>query len=1166
MAKDTRKKAPKHPIDRLGLVVDCRSEPDTALKFVLIHFKGKGDTWRCYKTDPSNKKSYRFYFYLLLLSGLCSRWFRQRLENQSLPSSKKASGFSLHATDSLYGTMVKYYYDFKGKPGRYLAIPCELREGVAFMFIPKSSGGGGKNSRIELASEVSSDHLHFWATDGFPADTPPQESMFEVLKDDLPKRSIEPQDVDHLIGRLCKCQQWQTWERKAKELRDVAKRTTILARIRDHLRQEALQELLNGRLRSEDLDDYVTLGMQLGELPSPNDVVPHRDNTSAAFPFEHGRVWRRFNPGVLLNPAGQYAISSPVGTGKTTFLRHLQSKMLAPDGPLLAFYLPAACLNGFTKLTWPKLREYLADSLTGILPKEPCTTEFDKAFTDHRFVLLVDGLDQLGEAGLNCSHLVDQIIALANGNPVIIAGRPTAIRWLEHRPSIAILRLEHFDSQAKKQFFGESYDSACRICRHCSDLLAVPMLAYLVRLVAQADKDRGNSQPICSRWDLYSRIVDYIFYEHTSNIQDKNHDEWADGVTEAIGRVAYGAIDRKIPLWSVVPQKVCRDLLRGTALSLDTIPSCGVADMLRQGLSQRAQCLAFGHQSFQEFFAAEWIKCDQQRLEHVLSEYWNPKWHEVIKFLVGTTDGKEVVEKLYPDTGRDTPIHSRLFVASECAGEAGICGELESRLTHNLLALVNRCPFDHDALKALASLGTEHSLQLTWETVAVSGGAHAASISENPDILDALFSEERLEEALSAFANTIVSSGMPAVLRAWVHHCPERIFDALLPLLRHRNERLRYGAAAVLSATMPYVNSVRAHRIWEMLASRDAEDRRTALMCLWQHGDLSPSQISTVIDRLEDADRDVGHQAVIVLLSLSCEFDSTAVQRMTDICHSKNEMAMANAADVLCHMPETLTPTQIERFEGMLNDHNPRVKETSLRMLGAIGKRVSSRTIWRALDLMDDEDVSVSVHAIDTCASRCDALQTEEVQRICQHMTHSNRFVRITTLNAVRYLRERLSPRAIKTIVASLTDPKYCVTAICACSFICDKLTPAQLAQIVDLLPHSHLPLLFQSQLTQNPLSDKYSWMLPRSPVEIVAAYAPYLTDDEFATILKMVTCPKQFGEIETCMPMLDAARCSREDIARITPLLDGYGGNRCVYAKLREIHALGGLEGITEG
>jgi len=400
-------------------------------------------------------------------------------------------------------------------------------------------------------------------------------------------------------------------------------------------------------------------------------------------------VWRRFNPGVLLNPAGQYAISSPVGTGKTTFLRHLQSKMLAPNGPLLAFYLPAAHLNGFTKLTWPKLREYLAESFTGILPKKLCAAEFDKAFTDHCLVFLIDGLDQLGEPRLNCSHLVGQVLAMVNGNPIIMAGRPTAMRWAEKRPGITLLKLEPFDDDAQKRYFGDHYDAACRTCGRGisllpSHIMAVPMLAYLLRLMAQAQRHEDTEHTVRSRWDLYSFIVNHILYGHEPNIQSKNHDEWVDVVTEALGRIAYGTIDRQNPIWSTVPRHICRDLLQGTSVSLEIVPSCGMVDMCAGERNQRAQCLVFGHQSFQEFFAAEWASADQKRLDHVLSEYGNPKWDEVIRFLAGMGDGERIIRSFYPNSTKDNSISSGLFLAYECSKETQISSELESQLSHDI--------------------------------------------------------------------------------------------------------------------------------------------------------------------------------------------------------------------------------------------------------------------------------------------------------------------------------------------------------------------------------------------------------------------------------------------------------------------------------------------------
>jgi len=79
--------------------------------------------------------------------------------------------------------------------------------------------------------------------------------------------------------------------------------------------------------------------------------------------------------------------------------------------------------------------------------------------------------------------------------------------------------------------------------------------------------------------------------------------------------------------------------------------------------------LFFTHQSFQEFLAARYAMLNSAARERLLQQMWQPRWREVLKFMVGLDDTGKVIEAVYPGPKADNLIFSRLFLAVACLPE-----------------------------------------------------------------------------------------------------------------------------------------------------------------------------------------------------------------------------------------------------------------------------------------------------------------------------------------------------------------------------------------------------------------------------------------------------------------------------------------------------------------
>ncbi len=594
-------------------------------------------------------------------------------------------------------------------------------------------------------------------------------------------------------------------------------------RVHQHIQKEAVRELKK-QLRSDDLDDYVELKLEIGRLPRPGEDSPLREDQPAS-PLEFGRTWSPFNEDTLLIARRQYFLNSISGAGKSTFVRHIQQR-LCDDDDILPFYLRAQDLPKESPLTWPDVRGQLAKSFCEVATGQAVDAFLDEQFNSNRIVFLIDGMDQLGKRGMNCSELVTQVISMSKGNTVIMTGRPSAARWVEDRSDLVFLRLEPFDKAAREKFFGDTYGRALELCRSDMGFLSVPMQAYLVRTIIQA----GADENIQCRWDLYSKFLEYVLYKHSSNIQKVGHDQWAQDIQAALGAVSYEAIDQDEAVWTIIPLGIISTTLDNIGISqrmiIDDLPSVGVGDLLDVSDSTDGPSLVFTHQSFQEFLAADWASRDETRITHILEECWNSKWKETIRFLAGRNEGHSVVDALI-HSHRDNIIHSRLFFAAQCARETGKeADDLKAELTERLLPLLDTS-MRRPAVRSLLWLGSPASLSRAWEHVCrkelpiiSSGVLDPMDDPWNAVITQTLYSEDRLAHIVQRLKQPD-PEWAAEMLDLWPWAIDDDLLENLITRASSSSGQSAYGAQEALVTLSEHLDSKHVSRIIDLLKSGD---------------------------------------------------------------------------------------------------------------------------------------------------------------------------------------------------------------------------------------------------------------------------------------------------------------------------------------------------------
>ena len=650
------------------MVVDLHADPEQALKFVLTHPKTTGDRWHVYPVVPG-KRDWRYCYYVLVLSIMARQWLAGTPRASLTHGKAEWRPFGLHVADDghRYHHLVAYYYEVANERiarsrTRYPGIPFALCKAVRSLLVPRRSKGSSKDPAwVEADSAATADTFRFWTVDDLPLGMPERRdpSVAMLDPDQLAKSSVTESDLRALKEQILCAPFWVNWRDQAAAKRAAASKPDTLTRLRTALANDAQRALetpfpANGGVRPVDLR------VSLGEF-KPVQRTEDRDAMPDAHPTD-GRIWRDWNQDELVVSRGKYFLSAVSGAGKSTFLRQIQQRFSAlPEW--LPVYFEAAHLSNRSTLDWPGIKLSLCTQFRGIASEKMLSKLLEDAFKSGHVLFLVDGMDRLGTPGMNCSELVTDIIDMTASNPVVLAGRPSAARWGAARPDLGMLRLHAFDEAQRKDFLGSEYWRVNDLVPDYEEVLQLPMLAHLAKRLPTTE----GPNAIRSLWDLYSAFIHHALYEHSANRQKMNHDQWAEDVAQTLGELSYRAIDRPRPVFEEMSREILKDCLprEQKMKAIDAIPHAGLADILQRDTLKGGVALKFLHQSFQEFLAAVWVSQDEDRIVHVLHEYWDPKWHPVIRFLAGSEVGERVISALAASSENDAPVHASLLLAVE---------------------------------------------------------------------------------------------------------------------------------------------------------------------------------------------------------------------------------------------------------------------------------------------------------------------------------------------------------------------------------------------------------------------------------------------------------------------------------------------------------------------
>lgn len=1036
----------KNAVEKIGFVVGTNTKPDKCFTHLLVQFKKRQSKLSKFTVSASDPHLFRYYYWLLVMSILAYRRFRWECPEESdwpgkepiaFPLTENVDPKEIRRERFLYRFMVKYYYNLvKANPNRYTTFPketCKLRDNIVSIFKPTDHQGkkwgsergkaielfpGKKNQKIEQA-------IYFWKKEDFPdCDlNDPGLKQIDMLNERPPANSIDGEILDRLLDDIRKSDFWKNWEeiatRKQKAIKLKGATEEIL---RSHLKEEA-NKALSVKLYSR--NNYQPLELEVGYIQQRTepDKIDTELTSEKRETYSHNRDWIPFNWCSLLDSRDVYILSSDLGTGKTTFLRHLQKEILEKSCRIPIFIESAKIENWDFKNKDSFISE-LSKELQPWLTKNKAI-RFLKRQLNRNILLLVDGLDQIKGVNTTCGTLLDNLCKYVT-NSLIVATQPSTVTDYEKFQTITFLRLKPFSATIQKEYFGDDFGRACQLCKDHQWMLGIPILAFMVRtLLIEPNLD----YEVKSRSDLYKRYVDYIVYRYKYEGSEPSLD-LREKIRSELPKIAYEALANMNIKSGKIPLNFCLQCISIPDLQIDSLPRCGFVEIITDRTEGFKKYLLFTHPSFQQFFAAEWACRDNKRKSYLIENYWDPKWRKVIKFLAGMgMVGKDFVRRLYLGSRYDNAIHSKLFLAAECVSETQVRSTIANGICSELLKVSKIECFLIKAILGLVKVGTVHSHNQAWDLLlkAPKTSEYQQRIYQEIESLKLLYLPERLDWVLqNIYPET---SWLPSLLlNAWGFFVPDKIIEQNISKLDCPTKQEFHTALKILLNLAHSLNEVQVQTVFEKLClKRDYQEylldflsslgrrpKTEYLRWIMEYG----FDYSTIRERI----------AVLWAITKLChylssdevdEVDQVLQFLMKDQWYDRHyPFGFTNS------IANRLNDSQIDLCIQELKSKSYRRRLIAVKLLGSVIFRLSKEQVRLFEKTLFDKRQSICCSAIKPAAAVYNRLGTEARSELLKMLWDNRAGIRIESLKSVRNLEPYIEEKELEAVFWNL-DQSY---------------------------------------------------------------------------------------------------------------------------------------------
>jgi HEAT repeat protein len=731
--------------------------------------------------------------------------------------------------------------------------------------------------------------------------------------------------------------------------------------------------------------------------------------------YDHNRTWKFISTDSLFKQSSSlYILSVDAGCGKTTFLRYMQAQLLK-DGKFTAVFLDAFQLEKWNAEKDFDFVEMLANHVKMTISADR-VKGFLGRFLKENIILLIDGLDQIKTGGSEYESLADQVLA-SMGKNVIMASRPSAVLNLENNNKYTFLRLLPFDINDQKNYFKDKFERARQLSQKAPHLIAIPMLAQMVRTLIEDKQDQG----INNRTELYEKFINHIFMEYRHGKTKLSPDERT-LIRQNLRKIAYDALAKKEPDIQIIPLDICYDKIHFAIVGKygEFLAKSGLVNLIvDRSEGKNKDSLFFTHQSFQEYLAAEYVAKDDDRVQKVLSEKWNPKWKEVIKFLAGIK-GQEIIQNVFEE--KDNCINSNLCLCAELVPETNLDAELEDKIWQKAKKIFDR-PINRRNLKYLAFVNLNSVYVIDKLVADLSHGNFQVlfafvELKDKIDckIVNTIADMLSREEFFYRRAATFAVGGLKEKV-------DKNTLYKIAALLENNNPDIRLSAIETLNGISDKLDTNLVNKIGAMLDDSDVYVRSSALEILGKLANtLDVKLIARITSKLFDAEEIVRDSAATAIRKLKDKEIKIIITKLVDMLRDKNPRARSLAADALGRFENKVDNNIVNELANLLYDKDPYVRCSAVKALGKVHNKVDENLAIKMVNMLNDTNRVVRCYSAHALCELKDKIAEPLITKLADLLCDNDPFVRCSAVITLGKLNDKVDRSIVTKIGNMLND------------------------------------------------------------------------------------------------------------------------------------------------
>ncbi|MBD2504838.1 HEAT repeat domain-containing protein [Anabaena azotica] len=780
---------------------------------------------------------------------------------------------------------------------------------------------------------------------------------------------------------------------------------------------------------------------------------------------------RRFSAQELIkqSTSGKSVLLGEPGIGKTTLLSYFALMLAEKQAEKLGLTVDIDLLpilikiRDLAKASTQNILEYVRDfAKNRLYVKELPTGFFEHWLEDGRALILLDGLDEVADAGKRYQFVknIETFLGQYSQNRAIITSRPAGYsRNYFRTDNFTHYKIEKFDDSQIDLFIQKWYES--RLLKSPEEarerqeslkkalaeqeriklLARNPLILTIIALI-----HRYQAHLPRQRYELYKLAVDTLLinWEEVKDIDKLKLDyiQQSD-IRELMNRLAYwihsqGQSNDKEGGTLIDKDELIRELCKHiTDLNYQVKPHQAKAeaerfvDYIRErsGLlnEQGQDRYAFVHKTFQEYLTAEEIRERQEEsfevvLDHVREHLHDPHWREVLLLLIAQqkrSNPKKVIEAiLQQDTLYEQWLHRNLFFAGSCLAE-----DLQLSDSDLITQLVNIEVSDDQRVGGKIKSQVFKILCSLRETKFQAQALQLLKASA--DLID--------ERKLLEYRLTLGEQ--------------EKVLAELLALLQDESESVRYSAAWTLGNLGKATPEVVA-QLLTLLHDKSEPVRYGATEALGNLGKATPEVVAKLLALLHDKNDRLRYSVAEALGNLG-KATPEVVAKLLALLHDKSELVRYSAAGALGKLGKA-TPEVVAKLLALLEDKSERVRSSAVEALGNLGK-AKPEVVAQLLALLHDKSELVRSSAVEAL-SDLGKDKPEVVAQLLALLHDKSELVRGYAVSALSNLGKD-KPEVVAQLLALLHDKSELVRSFAAEALgKLGKDTPEVVSQLLALL------------------------------------------------------------------------------------------------------------------